>query len=236
MHTIRFLLLLNLLPVLAFSQEGDIAQFAIWKPKDGHRAEFEAGYKKHLKWHEENGDTWGWWGWFIVSGPRYGQFVDATFSRSWNDFDNAVKPAEDLADNRVHVFPFGDIQTIFKVRRNVACSTNDTFNNKLKICRMLTVTVSNLGEGRTILKRLKEDSSIAGLKSLQTYEVIDGGNLNEFIVLLGFNSWEEFGKSQDVGEKLSALQDSMKLQTIRSVQSETMVYREDLSWFPRDKK
>jgi hypothetical protein len=57
----------------------NLAAFSIWKPKDNQAARFEAGYKQHLKWHLASADRWNWYGWFIVSGPRDGEFLDATF-------------------------------------------------------------------------------------------------------------------------------------------------------------
>lgn len=39
------------------SSQSNLAQFAVWKPKPGLEANFEAGYKKHLEWHKKAGDT-----------------------------------------------------------------------------------------------------------------------------------------------------------------------------------
>lgn len=113
MNKFRLITTLIFIAGFTYGQESNIGEFAIWKPKEGHLQNFENGYKQHLKWHKANGDKWGWYGWFIVSGSRYGQFVDETFGRTCADFDKAIKPAEDIADNRIHVFPFGDVQTIF---------------------------------------------------------------------------------------------------------------------------
>lgn len=63
-------------------QTENIGQFAIWKARDGMLQNFETGYKQHLNWHKTNGDKWNWYGWYIISGDRYGQFVDATFDHN----------------------------------------------------------------------------------------------------------------------------------------------------------
>ena len=97
------------------AQENNLAQFAIWKPKAGNEQLFATGYKQHLVWHKTNNDTWDWYGWYIISGPNWGMFVDATFNHNWNDFDNPVNPAGDKADNALHVHPFGDVLSVFKV-------------------------------------------------------------------------------------------------------------------------
>jgi len=232
MKKILVLFALAISCISAYTQHNDIAQFAIWIPKEGQVDKFEAGYKRHLEWHKNNGDTWGWWGWFIVSGPRYGYFVDATFSRSWQDFDRAVKPAGDMADNRKNVFPHGNVHSIFKAKHITECSTTDSFDNKLKICRMLRITVNNLHAAQKLIGHLRDHYASKDIPSFQTYRIIDGSELNQFVILAGFKSWEEFGRTEDLSDQLEQLQESMKTNCIISTTSETMVYRPDLSWFP----
>lgn len=144
MKTLRLIFLLIFFASFTYAQNSNIGQFAVWKTKEGQLQNFENGYKQHLNWHKSNDDKWGWYGWFIVSGNRYGQFVDATFDHTWADFDKAVKPSEDTADNRLHVFPFGDVQTIFKVSHYLKYSTVDTFANKLKLIKMVTLTTDTI--------------------------------------------------------------------------------------------
>jgi hypothetical protein len=103
-----------------------LAQFALWQPRNGQTAAFETGYKKHLVWHQSNGDTWSWYGWYFVSGPRYGQFLDATFDHAWRDFDHRVNPAGDGADNQLNVEPYADFKLAYKVAFFLSLSTADT--------------------------------------------------------------------------------------------------------------
>ena len=71
------------------SGDHGIAAFSFWQPKDAQR--FEAGYKKHLQWHKNSGDAWDWYGWYVISGPHDGQFLDATFDHSFSDFMHPVQ-------------------------------------------------------------------------------------------------------------------------------------------------
>lgn len=233
MKPITLSFLLMALTNLAFGQQAGVAQFVIWKPNEGQQQLFENGYKQHLKWHEDNGDTWGWWGWYFVSGPRYGYFMDATFHRTWRDFDNAVKPAEDRADNNLHVFPFGKIQGIFKAVHYPQYSTADTYDNKLKITRLITLTVENAADGLKLIGQLRDYYTGRQIKSFQTYRVVDGGDLSQFILMLGFDSWEAYGISENAGDKLNEFENALKRKVITSMLSETIAYREDLSWFPK---
>ena len=217
------------------AQTNSVAQFAIWKPKEGHLQNFENGYKQHLNWHKINGDKWSWYGWYVVSGTRYGQFIDATFDHTWADFDKAIKPAEDFADNMLHVLPFADFQTAFKVSFYPKLSTVDTFSNKLKLIKFVTLTTTNIDNGLRLVNKLKEFYTSKQIKSFKTYQVVDGGATNQILLLMGFDSWEEYSVSETFNEKVTELEQSLKMKTIGSINAETMIYRADMSLFPNQK-
>lgn len=229
----KFKLIIALLVIASstYGQESNIGQFAMWKPKDGQLQNFENGYKLHLNWHKTNGDKWGWYGWFVISGSRYGQFVDATFDHTWTDFDNAVKPAEDIADNRLHVFPFGDVQTIFKVSKYANSSTVDTFKLKTKLIRFITLTVSNIEQALKMIEKLKEFYVGKQIKTFKTYKVVDGDATNQIIIMMGFSNWEEFSMSENLNEKVNEFEQIFKIKSVLAINSETIVYRADMSWF-----
>jgi hypothetical protein len=232
MKKIRVSIILLLFAASIFAQEKNIVQFAVWKPKEGQLQNFENGYKQHLNWHKINADKWSWYGWFVVSGIRYGQFVDATFDHAWADFDKAVKPADDMADNRVHVFPFAEVQTVFKASYYPQYSTADTFANKLKLVKFLTINVDNIENGLMVIDKLKDFYVTKKIKSFKTYKVVDGGLINQIIIMMGFSSWEEYGLCENIDEKVSEFEQNLKVKSFQSISSETMVYRTDMSWFP----
>lgn len=214
-----------------YGQAQNIGQFAIWKPKDGMLQNFETGYKQHLNWHKTNEDKWSWYGWFIISGNRYGQFVDATFDHNWTDFDKAVKPADDMADNRLHVFPFADIQTVFKVAYYAKASTNDTFALKTKFLKLVTLTVYDIDHSLKACEILKDYYTSKQIKYFKVYKMIDGGYTNQIIILMGFSDWKDYAISENLNEKISEIEQNMKVDAINSVLSETLAYREDMSLF-----
>jgi hypothetical protein len=96
-----------LLPCVVAAQtgKGPFARIAVLRPHNGHTAEFEAGYIRHLEWHRQAGDPWTWYGYSIWAGDRYRWFVYATFNHSAASLDSAVTPAEDERDNLVNVAP-----------------------------------------------------------------------------------------------------------------------------------
>ena len=97
----------TVLPTLLVAQtgQGPYARIAILRPQDGHTVEFEAGYIRHLGWHQQAGDPWVWYGWSVTFGQRQRWFVYATFGHSAAGLDSAVAPADDERDNVLNVAP-----------------------------------------------------------------------------------------------------------------------------------
>lgn len=95
------------LPTLLSAQtgRGPYARIVVLRPHDGQTVEFEAGYLRHLAWHQGAKDPWVWYGWSIWAGDRYRWFVYATFGHSATSLDSAVTPADDERDNVLNVAP-----------------------------------------------------------------------------------------------------------------------------------
>jgi len=91
--------------VRAQTQPGRFARLAILHPHDGDTVDFEAGYIRHLAWHQRAHDPSVWYGWTITFGDRQRWFVYGTFGHAAVDFDDAVAPAEDERDNVLNVTP-----------------------------------------------------------------------------------------------------------------------------------
>lgn len=95
------------LPALLDAQtgRGPYARIAVLRPHDGQTVEFEAGYVRHLAWHQQARDPWTWYGWSVWAGERNRWFIYATFGHSSGSLDSAVAPAEDERDNLLNVSP-----------------------------------------------------------------------------------------------------------------------------------
>jgi hypothetical protein len=89
----------------AQTEHGRFARLAILRPHDGDTVDFEAGYIRHLAWHQQAHDPSVWYGWTITFGDRQRWFVYGTFGHAAADFDNAVAPADDERDNVLNVTP-----------------------------------------------------------------------------------------------------------------------------------
>ncbi|MBI3580037.1 MAG: hypothetical protein HY276_08785 [Ignavibacteriales bacterium] len=214
------------------AQENTIASFAVWKPKDGLEQQFEAGYKKHLAWHKANGDKWNWYGWYVVSGPRFGYFIDATLDRTWDDFDSPVNPSGDREDNALHTDPFGEFKTLFRVEKLNKLSASHASSLKSKRMRLVTLSVNNIPSTLKIIERLKEQYQTKyNVKTFLTYKVVDGGDLNQIIIMLGADDFKQYGETKNLQEDLSVIEEFLKLKTITAINSEMLVYAEGMSLF-----
>jgi len=92
----------------AQTARGPYARIAVLHPRDGHTVDFEAGYIRHLAFHQQAKDTWVWYGWTVWAGERQRWFVYATFGHSAASLDSPVAPAEDERDNVLNVTPHVD--------------------------------------------------------------------------------------------------------------------------------
>jgi hypothetical protein len=90
---------------MAQTERGPYARIAVLRPHDGDTVDFEAGYIRHLQWHQQVNDTWSWYGWTVWAGERQRWFVYATFGHTAASLDNPVLPADDERDNIVNVTP-----------------------------------------------------------------------------------------------------------------------------------
>jgi hypothetical protein len=82
------------------------ARIAILRPLN--TIDFEAGYARHLAWHEQARDPFVWYGWTVTFADRQRWFIYATFGHAAADFDAAVAPAEDERDNVLNVLPHAE--------------------------------------------------------------------------------------------------------------------------------
>ena len=226
MKTLTALMLL-LLPLIGSAQSRNLAQFVTWQPKPGMEKQFEEGYKKHLEWHRDHGDTWNWYGWFFLSGPRAGQFMDATIDHAWGDFDSPVDPAGDRADNQINTVPYADFQQASKLNAIPHLSSPGKDGLKSKYLKMITMDVVDDYSANFRIQRLKNRYSNRNeLKFFVTYKTVDGGRLNNWYILIGADSWADLEQTADAGERL------IDSAVFKSVLSETLIFRADMSRFP----
>lgn len=220
------ILLILLSPAITFAQSRGLAHFVTWKPKPGMGKDFEEGYKRHLQWHKNAGDTWNWYGWSFISGPRSGQFMDATIDHAFEDFDKPVDPDGDAADNAKNTVPYADFLTSSKLVTINNLSNPGPDGLRAKYMKLITLQVLNEYRAEFMIRQYRNRCDMNKLKFFVTYKTFDGGRIDHWYVLVGANSWADF-------EHMAAHNDKLIDSTVvKSVTTETLRYREDLSQFP----
>lgn len=92
--------------LVAQAERGPYARIAIMRALDGHSVDWEAGYVRHLEWHRQAKDPFGWYSYSVwASTERQRWIVYATFGHTAAELSNPVSPAEDERDNLLNVLP-----------------------------------------------------------------------------------------------------------------------------------
>lgn len=239
-------LLLLATAVIAQQSTGSAARIVVIKPKEGMQRQFDEGYKRHLDWHRQNKDTWTWYGWQVITGDRLGYFVDGTFGHHWDNFDRAVAPAADAADNAVNVAPYGDFLSVAQFILLPEVSRNRLLEEGSP-SPFIEVLYYHLYPGKEseferILRKAHEAHGRVKPPRLYTwYKLVSGGNHPMYMLMLPYSKLSDFRLSEKpftaVLEEVFPQNESRALLeslrgTVRDVRSETFRYRADMSYFP----
>jgi hypothetical protein len=223
---------LLLLSAQAFAQPaaGPFARMVVIQPKPGQGAAFEQGYQRHLEWHKGAADRWTWHGWSFVLGDRLGMFMDGTFGHAAANFDAAVQPAGDAADNAVNVVPYADFLSHGVFRRLETASVGQPLPDTSPFLAMATYTVAP-GEETAFERQLVAGAS-APANSGRTaqrftwYRLQIGGAGGQYVLMRAVPS---LGASAELPDVLPAGAKAL----VRSVRTELLRYRADMSYIPK---
>jgi hypothetical protein len=61
------------------TQAGPFARIAVMRALDGHAVELEAGYIRHLEWHRQAKDTFGWYSYSVWASTERQRWIHAQF-------------------------------------------------------------------------------------------------------------------------------------------------------------
>ena len=209
------LALVSLAPAWAQSY----ARMVVIVPKPGQAEAFEKGYERHLQWHRGAKDTWTWYGWTFVLGNRINRFMDGTFGHAAADFDAAVQPAADAADNNVNVVPYADFASHGIYQRMNAMSAGEPLPDTSPF---LSMTTYHIRPGQEAA--FEQAVARARGTARQTwYRLQVGGEAPQYVLMRAVAS---FGAAATLGTPytLSGLVDR--------VDNELLRYRPNLSYRP----
>jgi hypothetical protein len=198
-------------------------------PRDGQERNFEEGYARHLEWHRQQKDPWTWLGWYFVLGPRLGQFMDGSFGHAASDFDQAVDPAGDAADNARNVVPYA-LFTRHSVYEHLdSLSGSRSLPDTLPFLVMSTYRLRPGAEARfearlaAVLKnRSREPGGPPAPSAWLKLSV--GGEAPEYVLLRPGSSWEAALLARD---PLGAPGEE-----VESVTTELLRFRRPMSYLP----
>jgi hypothetical protein len=207
------------IPAFAQQASPSYARMVVIVPKPGQADAFEQGYERHLQWHRGAKDTWTWYGWTFVLGNRINRFMDGTFGHTAADFDAAVQPAADAADNNVNVVPYADFVSHGIYQRVDAMSAGEPLPDASPF---LSMTTYHIRPGQEAA--FEQAVARARGPSRQTwYRLQAGGEAPQYVLMRAVPS---FGAAATLGTPytLSGLVDR--------VDNELLRYRPNLSYRP----
>lgn len=214
----------------AAQAQENVGRLVVWQPKPGMTRSLEEGYKRHLEWHRRNGDPWTWLGWTLISGERFGWFVDATFHHTWAELDSPIAPAEDAADNQRNVFPYGDIRlaAIYEsVTHPMGLSAEDLESP------LLTFTYLEIqpGTATQVEARLTEALRASGPGQPKCAILRPASGTGEYLLLVPSTKTSDLAQvSSFLQRMLATVRGEDKLPVVLDYRTETARYRPDLSY------
>ncbi|PQP01191.1 hypothetical protein C5614_06535 [Massilia phosphatilytica] len=203
----------------AWAQSPSYARMVVIAPRPGQADAFEKGYERHLQWHKGVQDPWTWYGWTFVLGNRLNRFMDGTFGHAAADFDAAVQPAADAADNNVNVVPYADFVSHGIYQRMDAMSAGEPLPDAAPF---LSMTTYHIRPGQEAA--FEQAVARARGTARQTwYRLQAGGEAPQYVLMRAVAS---FGAAATLGTPytLSGLVDR--------VDNELLRYRANLSYHP----
>jgi hypothetical protein len=203
---------------------GTIARTFEIEVREGLGTQFADGYRRHLDWHTRAGDPWAWYMWRVSNGERAGLYVDGTFGHAWSDFDSAVDPPGDGADNVVNVDPFTTraANHVWRLRPELGGLQVDP-----EAAPMVLRTEYRMGSGAReefddALRRLR---GVAGDRPYAVFELVSGGEPPTYVLWVPVATWSDAG---DFAERASEIMRALAARA-ESTRSELWQFRPDLS-------
>jgi len=180
----------TLLPTLLISQttqstrtKGLYAVIGIFRAIDErHSVDLEAGYIRHLEWHRQAKDSFGWYSYSIsVSTERQRSIIYATFGHTAAELSNPVSPAEDWRDASITLLPHIQFTGSGIYEFLPGLSRGNAVPTPTPLAEYTTVEL-NYGAGKAF------EAAVAGEQSkLQGetlwYRLVEGGNAPRYVRL-----------------------------------------------------
>jgi hypothetical protein len=206
----------------AQQSSGSFARMVVWKPKPGQSSQFSEGYKRHLVWHKDNKDPWTWYGWTFVLGERIGEFMDGTFGHAITDFDKAVDPPADAADNNTNVVPFADIASHGVFERIEGASTGQPLPDTTPYLALSTYLVVP-GQESAFEATIRDAAKRASNQRMAWFRLTIGGETPQYVLMRPAQTFAAAGALPQI---------TLPAGLVRSAKSELLRFQPELSYIP----
>jgi hypothetical protein len=147
-----------------------------------HSVDLEAGYVRHLEWHRQVKDPFGWYSYSIsASTERQRWIIYATFGHTAAELSNPVSPAEDWRDASINLLPHIQFTGSGIYEFLPGLSRGNGVPTPTPLAEYTTVEL-NYGAGRTFESALAGEQSKLQGETLW-YRLVEGGNAPRYVRL-----------------------------------------------------
>ena len=147
-----------------------------------HSVDFEAGYIRHLQWHRQVKDPFGWYTYSIsVSTERQRWIIYATFGHTAAELSNPVSPAEDWRDASINLLPHAQFTGSGIYEFLPGLSRGNGVPTPTLLAEYTTVEL-NYGAGKAFETALAADQSKLQGETLW-YRLVEGGIAPRYVRL-----------------------------------------------------
>lgn len=178
---------------------GPIARTFELRARPGFGEQLDDGYRRHIDWHAQAGDRWAWYLWEVTNGERAGLYVDGTFGHVWADFDAAVDPSGDGANNDLNVEPFAvrGANAAWRLRSDLGSAAGAALDPERAPFVLHLEYRVRPGAGAAFAAALRALRAAAGDAPYAVYELVSGGELPTYAIWIPVATWAEAGRIAD---------------------------------------
>ena len=232
-------------------QPGSLVEIHINRVKPGMTGQYETGRKKHMAWHKAQNDAWSWYTWQVVTGQATGSYVVGTFGHDWKDLDARDKFNQaDGADAQANMGSSlaGEEESYYIYRGDLSLAPQSPTPAPLISVTHFMLNpdgandfVAGVKKVNEAFKKTNEPSSGAS----RWYQLASGGESPHFVLVGDRASWASFQSPSDktldavmeeaYGKEQGAAIMSSIRKAIRSIYTEALQYRPDLSYVAASK-
>lgn len=246
-NAVRAVLLVLLLAVPALAQPaGDVAIVNTHAPKPGAGEKYEAARKKHMAWHKTQKDPWTWLTWEVVSGEASGTYYTGSFGHAWKDFDAQEKfEKADNADFDKGIGPTlgRSFSSYYRRRADMSLTPPSAAPpSPYTLLTFFSIKPEAVNDFVDAVKKINEGIKKTSYRQAGPsafFQLVNGGEGPTFLLAGGRENWAAFAPNEKTldqmmeeayGKEQGAATLASLRKAMRSVRTETIKYRPDLSY------